>query len=193
MNSEFCQSAGHRDLRPSGVHGATSSPKVPPAGNISPIHAGENGPSRGEVTRRLASPGPMRPICWRGVSKSGIAATGEMLVADVAAFVERWFRNGWRWLDVYDVDHGEQVGGICVVEEMGKRTWWGERSDVAKGGSPSTPTAGAETGDPPLGATGRSSSAHGFVAGRSTIEKTPAPDGSPRPAGRADDTAQKQV
>jgi hypothetical protein len=41
----------------------------------------------------------------------------------VRRFVERCYRNGWRWLSVTD-ETGEEVGSIVAHPDTGRRVWW---------------------------------------------------------------------
>jgi len=69
-------------------------------------------------------------VRYRGINKNGTAITGQAAVADVAEFVDDYYRRGFRELTVYEVIDGEEVirGEIAPGSESGRRSWWAEGS-----------------------------------------------------------------
>lgn len=43
-----------------------------------------------------------------------------------AGYVERRFDAGWAWLEIIDMDTGDEVGGIGRDMDTGQRVWWSQ-------------------------------------------------------------------
>lgn len=62
-----------------------------------------------------------------GMDQNGTSRTGryELTCPELTAQVKRWFRNGWRSLQVH-TPNGTDVAGIGPHPDTGRRTWWSE-------------------------------------------------------------------
>lgn len=66
-----------------------------------------------------------RPLRYRGENRRGVAVAGTLGPrTSLLDHVEDLYRKGWRWLSVED--GGEEVGGIGLHPDTGKRVWWGD-------------------------------------------------------------------
>ncbi len=61
----------------------------------------------------------------RGQTRRGQHRSARM--ADLpAGYVERRFDAGWAWLEIIDMDTGDEVGGIGRNMDTGQRVWWSQ-------------------------------------------------------------------
>lgn len=64
-----------------------------------------------------------REVRYRGTTKKGRRVSGAMRTSDLAAWVEKKYQQGYRYLEV--TEDGVQVAGISVLDG----TWWEKGTD----------------------------------------------------------------
>jgi len=62
-------------------------------------------------------------IRWRGMSRAGIAQTGQSVELP-AVVAERLWSRGYKWLRIEDAVTGTELGGITFNE--GRLIWWAQ-------------------------------------------------------------------
>jgi len=77
------------------------------------IAAHENGPR-------------VRPLAWRGQRRPSQTPMIGRTTQPATELVQERFDKDWARLEVTDAETGEQVGGIDLHPDTGKRSWWAD-------------------------------------------------------------------